>query len=149
MQWFYLGKKKNRIFTTSWHGIMNNLDELLNQRHLYCVQLRMLYVIEVRSYWIKKTLSLKLTFGEVLPIDSNVYLVFTWVWFFSQLFFSNISSTFCQFSLIFLQIFYNWNDQNPIVRIHSILKNKVWIQKMCFFGKGKSCQTFAAFSKMF
>jgi hypothetical protein len=29
---------------------MNNLNELLNQRHLYCAQLRMLYVIEARSY---------------------------------------------------------------------------------------------------
>ena len=33
---------------------MNNLNELLNQRHLYCVPLRMLYVIEVRLCCIKR-----------------------------------------------------------------------------------------------
>ena len=33
---------------------MKNLNELLNQRHLYCVQLRMLYVIEVRLCCIKR-----------------------------------------------------------------------------------------------
>ena len=71
---------------------MNNLNELLNQRHLYCAQLRMLYVIEVRSYWINKPevwnwhfqWTAMFTWFKILP-------VFTGVWFFSQLFFSNIS----------------------------------------------------------
>ena len=40
---------------------------------------------------------------------------------------------FDNFLSFFLQIFYNLNDQNPIARINNILKNKVWIQKMCFW----------------
>ena len=50
----YSDKKKNIKFSQLDMVDMNNLNELLNQRHLYCVQLRMLYVIEVRLCCIKR-----------------------------------------------------------------------------------------------